>query len=90
MVRNQYHVNPAEFENNLMKQINVQKFKKVLAFSALPTSFEKAILTKGSVLKDEEKQALENYMLELKANNFALAFSDAVNAKHKSTIKMEI
>ena len=90
VVRNQYHVNPAEFESNLMKQISVQKFKRVLAASALPTSFEKAILTKGSKLKDEEKQALESYLLELKANSFAQSFSDALNAKHKSTMSMEI
>jgi len=90
VVRNQFHVNPAEFEDNLMKQINVQKFKRVLAFSSLPTSFEKAILTKGAELKDEQKQALESYLLELKANSFAAAFSDALNAKHKSTISMEI
>lgn len=90
VVRNQYHVNPAEFEENLRKQISVQKFKRVLALSALPTSFEKSILTKGAKLKDEEKQALESYLLELKANSFASAFSDALNAKHKSTISMEI
>lgn len=90
VVRNQYHVNPAEFEDNLRKQISVQKFKRVLALSALPTSFEKAILTKGAELKEEEKQALESYMLELKANSFASAFSDALNAKHKSSINMEI
>ena len=90
VVRNQYHVNPAEFEDNLRKQISVQKFKRVLALSALPTSFEKAILTKGSALKDEEKQALESYMMQLKANSFAMAFSDALNAKHKSSIDMQI
>ncbi len=90
VVRNQYHVNPAEFETNLMKQINVQKFKRVLALSALPTSIEKAILTKGSTLKEEEKQALESYLLELKANSFAMAYSDALNAKYKTTMDMQI
>ena len=89
VVRNQYHVNPAEFENNLMKQINVQKFKRLLALGALPTSFEKNILTKGATLKDEEKQALEGYLLELKANSFAMAYSDALNAKHKTTMNMQ-
>ena len=90
VVRNQYHVNPAEFESNLVKKISVQKFKRVLASSALPTSFEKAILTKGSELKDEEKQALESYLFQLKASSFSQAFSDALNAKHKSTMSMEI
>ncbi len=89
VVRNQFHVNPAEFEDNLKKQISVQKFKRVLALSALPTSYEKEILTKGSELKEEEKQALESYLLELKANSFAAAFSDALNAKHKSTVNMQ-
>lgn len=90
VVRNQFHVNPAEFEDNLKRQISVQKFKRILALSALPTSVEKAILTKGSELKEEEKQALESYLLELKANSFAAAFSDALNAKHKTTLDMQI
>ena len=90
VVRNQFHVNPAEFEDNLKKQISVQKFKKVLAFTSLPTSFEKDILIKGTALKDEEKKALESYMLQLKANSFAMAFSDALNGKHKSSIDMQI
>ena len=90
VVRSQFHVNPAEFEDNWKKQISVDKFKRVLAFSALPTSFEKAILTKDGELKDKEKQALESYMFQLKANSFASAFSDALNAKHKSTINLEI
>ena len=90
VVRNQYHVNPAEFEDNLKKQISVQKFQNILAMSALPTSFEKSILTKDAVLKDEEKQALENYVLQVKANSFASAFSDALNAKHKTTMSMQI
>jgi len=89
VVRNQFHVNPAEFEENLMKQMSAQKFKRVLAFSALPTSFEKNILTKGATLKDEEKQALEGYLLQLKANSFAMAFSDALNAKYKTTMSMQ-
>ena len=89
VVRNQFHVNPAEFEHNLMKQLSVQKFKRVLAASALPTSLEKTILTQGSTLKDQEKQALESYLLELKANSFAAAYSDALNAAHKSTVNIQ-
>lgn len=90
VVRNQFHVNPAEFEDTLRKQISVQKFQNVLKFVALPTSFEKSILTKGATLKDEEKQALESYLIQLKAASFVSAFSDALNAKHKSTIDMQI
>ena len=90
VVRNQFHVNPAEFEDNLKKQISVQKFQRVLALTALPTSFEKAILAKEAALKEEEKQALESYMIQLKAGSFASAFSDALNAKYKTTINMEI
>ena len=57
----------------------------------MPTSFEKNILTKGATLKDEEKQALEQYLIQLKAASFISAFSDALNAKYKSTMnKMEI
>ncbi|MBQ2313132.1 MAG: SurA N-terminal domain-containing protein [Elusimicrobiaceae bacterium] len=91
VVRNQFHVNPAEFEDNLKKQISVQKFQNVLRSVSLPTSFEKNILTKGATLKDEEKQALEQYLIQLKAASFISAFSDALNAKYKSTMnKMEI
>ncbi len=90
VVRNQFHVNPAEFEDNLKKQISVQKFQNVLKFVALPTSIEKNILTQGAILKDEEKQALEGYLIQLKAASFISAFSDALNAKHKSTIDMQI
>ena len=90
VVRNQFHINPAEFEDNLMKQISGQKFRNVLRLSSLPTSFEKGILTKGSTLKDEERQALEHYLLGLKASSFVLSFNDALNAKYKSSINMEI
>ena len=90
VVRNQFHQNPAEFENNLMKQLNVQKLKRIMAFSSMPTSFEKAVLTKGSVLKDEEKQALESYMFELKTNAFGTMFSDALNSKYKTNLNMQI
>ncbi len=89
-VRNQFHVNPAEFESNLMKQISVQKFQNVLRMVALPTSFEKTILTQGTTLKDEEKKALEDYLIQLKSASFISAFSDALNAKYKSTIDMQI
>ena len=90
VVRNQFHVNPAEFEEDLAKKLTANRLKRVLAGSALPTSYEKAILTKGSALKDEEKQALESYLFELKANSFASAFSDALNAKYKTSISMQI
>ena len=90
VVRNQYHVNPAEFEKNLMKQISAQKFQNILALSALPTSFEKAILTKDAALKDEDKQALEGYLVRLKAGSFFSAFNDALNTKYKTTMIMQI
>ena len=90
VVRNQFHVNPAEFEENLVKQVSAQKIRRILALSSLPTSFEKKILTKGSVLKPEELKALESFLTESKVNSFGLAFSDALNSKHKSSISMEI
>ncbi|MBO7605643.1 MAG: SurA N-terminal domain-containing protein [Elusimicrobiaceae bacterium] len=86
VVRNQFHVNPAEFENNLKKQISVRKFQNILALSALPTSFEKNIIIKGSDLKDEEKQLLEEYVARLKVGSFMSAFSDALNTKYKTTM----
>ena len=90
VVRNQFHVNPAEFESNFMKQLSVQKLKRIMAFSSMPTSFEKNILTQGaSKLKEEEKQALENYMLELKANAFGAAFSDVLNNKYRTNLNMQ-
>ncbi len=91
VVRNQFHVNPAEFEENLAKDIAANRLKTVLAASSMPTSFEKSILMQGAPsLKDEEKQVLESYLIELKARSFAAAFSDALNANHKSTIDMQI
>ena len=90
VVRNQFHVNPAEFEDDIMKQTSIQKFRRVLAVCALPTSFEREILTKGATLKDEEKKALEKYLLEIKSGSFANAFSDALNAKYKTTMNKQI
>lgn len=90
VVRNQFHVNPAEFEDNLKKQISVGKFRTVLNMSALPTSIERNILTKGATLKDEEKKALESYLAELKTSSFASAFVEALNGKYKTTMGMQI
>lgn len=92
VVRNQFHVNPSEFESNLGKQFTAQKLKRVMGFCSVPTSFEKEILTKGASkeFKEEDKQALEKYLFEIKASSFANAFSDALNVKHRSTINMEI
>lgn len=92
VVRNQFHVNPSEFESNLNKQFTVQKLRRVLGFCSVPTSYEKEVLTKGAPkeLKASDKQALENYLFEIKATSFGTAFSDDLNAKHRSTINMQI
>ncbi len=90
VVRNQFHVNPAEFEENLIKQLSVNKFRTVLNMSALPTSIEKNVLLKGATLKDDQKQALEAYLTELKAGSFAAAFGEALNAKYKTTMSLQI
>ena len=92
VVRNQFHVNPAEFESNLNKQITTQKLKRVLAFASLPTSFERDFLVKNipAKLKEEEKESLNNYILQIKGNSFGIAFTEALNAKYKSSIDMEI
>lgn len=92
VVRNQFHVNPAEFENKLAKQLSVQKLRHILLFASLPTSYEKNILTQGApkTLKEEEKQALESYLTELKAGSFGSAFSEALNNTYKTSIDMQI
>ena len=92
VVRNQFHVNPAEFENKLAKQMSAQKLRNILTFASLPTSFERNILIKDapSKLKEEEKQVLESYLLELKSRSFNAAFSEALNNKYKTAITMEI
>ncbi len=92
VVRNQFHVNPAEFEAKLAKQMTVQKLRDILLRASLPTSFERDILIKDapSNLKDEEKQALESYLLQLKSHSFNAAFSEALNNKYKTAINMEI
>ena len=91
VVRNQFHVNPAEFEDNLNKRLKVQKLRRVLGFCSVPTTVEKDILTKLIPnVAEESKQALENYFFEMKAVSFGAAFSDALNAKHRSTVNMEI
>ena len=92
VVRNQFHVNPAEFEENLNKQLSVRKLRRALGFCSLPTSFEKEILTKDmpKELKEEDKEALEKYLFEVKAASFGAAYSDDLNAKHRSSLNMEI
>ena len=90
MVRNQFHVNPGEFEEDLGKKILNQKLRRVMSFCSLPTSVEKKILTAGAGLTDENKEALEKYLFEIKAASFAAAFGDALNIKHRSSINMEI
>lgn len=90
VVRNQFHMNPSDFEANFNKQLTVQKLRRILAFSSLPTSFEKNVLLQGADLKDEEKQALDSYLSELKARSFASAFSDHLNSKYRTFVKMEI
>lgn len=92
VVRNQFHVNPAEFEENLNKQLNVRKLRRALGACSLPTSYEKAILTKNmpKELKAEDKDALENYLFEVKAASFGAAYSDDLNAKHRTSLNMEI
>ncbi len=90
VVRNQFHVNPAEFEETIAKRLASGRLRRVLVASSMPTSFEKNILMQGaSSLKDEEKRALESYLLELKVRSFTAAFSDALNATHKSTINIQ-
>lgn len=92
VVRNQFHVNPAEFENNLSKRFKVQKLRSILGFCSILTSLEKETLIKGTSkdLKAEDKKAIENYLFDMKAASLGAAFSDALNAKHRSTINMEI
>jgi len=91
VVRNQFHVNPAEFEDTLSKRIKVQKLRSVLGFCSVPTSMEKDTLIKlVPDVKDENKQALENYFFDMKAASFGAAFSDALNTKHRSSVNMEI
>lgn len=90
VVRNQFHVNPGEFEEDLGKKILNQKLRRVMSFCSLPTSVEKKILTAGAGLTDENKEALEKYLFEIKAASFAAAFGDALNIKHRSSINMEI
>lgn len=91
VVRNQFHVNPAEFEGTLAKRSKVQKLRSILGFCAVPTSMEKDTLTKFVPdITEENKKALENYFFEMKASSFSSAFSDALNTKYRSTINMEI
>ena len=91
VVRNQFHVNPSEFENTLAKRSKVQKIRSILGFCSIPTSMEKDVLTKlVPDIKDENKQILENYFFDMKAASFGAAFSDALNTKYRSTVNMEI
>ena len=85
VVRNQFHVNPAEFESKMAKEMSIQKLRTILAIASLPTSFEKNILTQGTPagLKDEEKDALEGYLAGIKAKSLGLAFDDALNNAYK-------
>ena len=41
-------------------------------------------------LTENDRDALEKYLFEVKAQSFGAAYSEELNAKHRSSLNMEI
>lgn len=101
VVRNQFHMNPAEYEAQLKREKLASKFQNALILAAKVTPQEEKILKeesdkalakekkgKKTSKKDEESAnaALSLAAIQLKAQDLLAAYSDKINADNKIRI----
>ena len=87
VVRNQFGMNPAQYEETLRKQQLAAKFQNALVLSAKVTAQEAAFLLPPSDAKSADANMIA--LMQIKAQSLADAFIQQFNAQNKVEVKQQ-